>query len=156
MAGFEFRYMLNGGNPVIKTFIMKDTETFTKGDMMNIETGELDLAVTSDVSLCGTFVGTENPENERDADHLRTPGKVAGTTAVTRVRAIISPDAVYSTADANARAAGALLDITGATGAQGLAASSGNEFVVVERKEQNADPTFVLITAPTHYLTKVQ
>ena len=156
MAGFEFRYMLNGGNPVIKDFIMKDTETFTKGDMMNIETGELDLAVAGDLAFCGVFLGTVNPDDERNTAHERTPGKVAGTTAVTKVRAIISPDAVYSTADANTRAAGALLDITGATGAQGLAASSGNEFVVVERKAVAADPTFVLITAPTHYLTKVQ
>lgn len=155
MAGFDWAYNLNGGNgPVIKDFYMKDTETFTKGDLMNVETGEVDLAVTSDANLIGAFVGTVNPDDERDSAHARTPGKVAGTDSTTRVRVIINPDAVYRTTDANARDAGATLDISGATGAQVVAASANTEFVVVETKLQAANPTYVMITPTAHVLQK--
>ena len=47
--GFEWRYNLSGGRPLILTFLMKDSETLTRGDMLNIESGEVDLAATADV-----------------------------------------------------------------------------------------------------------
>ena len=151
--GFEWRYNISGGRPLILTFLMKDTETLTRGDMLNIESGEVDLMVTTDVAAAGVFVGPENPDDSTDAN----PGKVSGTDSTTIVKAIVNPDAVYADPnDTSARLPGALLDISGATGAQTLAAASNNEFVVVERKRQASDETRVQFTAPTHYLSKVQ
>ena len=136
--GFEYRYNLSGGRPLILTFLMKDTETLTRGDMLNIESGEVDLAVTSDAAIAGVFVGPEDPNDAVDGK----PGTVSGTDSTTLVKVIVNPDAVYADAnDTNARLAGATLDISGATGAQTLAASSYTEFVVVERKRQASDET---------------
>ena len=151
--GFEWRYNISGGRPLILTFLMKDTETFTRGDMLNLESGEVDLLVTTDVAAVGVFVGPEDPDDATDGQ----PGVVSGTDSTTVVKAIVNPDAVYAdTNDTSARLAGALLDVSGATGAQTLASSSNNEFVVVERKRQSSDETRVTFTAPTHYLSKVQ
>ena len=55
--GFEWRYNVSGGRPLILTFLMKASETLTRGDMLNIESGEVDLAVTSDAAIAGIFVG---------------------------------------------------------------------------------------------------
>ena len=151
--GFEYRYNLSGGRPLILTFLMKDTETLTRGDMLNIEAGEVDLAVTSDAALAGIFVGPEDPDDAVE----RKPGTVSGTDSTTLVKVIVNPDAVYADAnDTNARLAGATLDISGATGAQTLAASSNTEFVVVERKRQASDETRVMICSSAHYLAKAQ
>ena len=151
--GFKWRYNVSGGRPLILTFLMKDSETFTRGDMLNIESGEVDLMVTSDVAAAGVFMGPFDPDDAVDGK----PGTVAGTDSTTLVKVIVNPDAVYAdTNDTSARLAGALLDISGTTGAQTLASASNNEFVVVERKRQSGDETRVQFTAPTHYLSKVQ
>ena len=151
--GFEWRYNVSGGRPLILTFLMADTETFTRGDMMNVASGEVDLAATADVGLAGIFVGPENPDDAVDGK----PGTVAGTDSTTIVKVIVNPDAVYADAnDTSARLAGALLDISGATGAQTVAASSNTEFVVVERKRQASDETRVQICSTSHYLAKAQ
>ena len=151
--GFEWRYNVSGGRPRILTFLMKDTETFTRGDMMNIESGEVDLAATADVALAGVFVGPENPDDAVDGK----PGTVSGTDSTTIVKVIVNPAAVYAAAnDTSARLAGALLDVSGATGAQTIAASSNTEFVVVERKRQSSDETRVQIASTSHYLAKAQ
>ena len=55
----------------------------------------------------------------------------AGTDSTTRIKCIVDPDAVYAVTDANARLAGATLDITGATGAQAVTTSSNKDVVVV-------------------------
>ena len=114
MAGFTFRYRLSGGAPTIQVLKAKDTETLTKGDMLNLETGEVDLGATADTGFLGVC--------------LDTGARVDSTTDVTF---IADSDAVYGVADANARVQGATLDIAGATGAQGVATSSNKEFVVV-------------------------
>ena len=151
--GFEWRYNVSGGRPLILTFLMKDSETLTRGDMLNIESGEVDLAVTSDAAIAGIFVGPENPNDAVDGK----PGTLSGTDSTTIVKAIVNPDAVYADAnDTNARLAGATLDISGTTGAQTLAASSNTEFVVVERKRQSSDETRVMICSSAHYLAKAQ
>jgi hypothetical protein len=151
--GFEWRYNVSGGRPLILTFLMKDTETLTRGDMLNLESGEVDLMVTSDVAAVGVFLGPENPSDAVDGK----PGTVSGTDSTTVVKVLANPDAVYADPnDTSARLAGALLDISGATGAQTIAAASNNEFVVVERKRQSSDETRIQLTAPTHYLAKVQ
>jgi len=151
--GFDWRYNISGGRPLILTFAMKDTETFTRGDMMNVESGEVDLAVTTDAVIAGIFVGPENPEDAVDGK----PGTLSGTDSTTIVKVIVNPDAVYADAnDTVARLAGALLDISGATGAQTVAASSNTEFVVVERKRQSSDETRLQICSSAHYLAKAQ
>ena len=151
--GFTWRYNVSGGRPLILKLLMKDSETLTKGDMLNLESGEVDLMVTSDVAAVGVFMGPDDPDDATDGQ----PGVVAGTDSTTLVQVIANPDAVYADPnDTNARLAGALLDISGATGAQTLASASNNEFVVVERKRQSSDETRVQFTAPTHYLSKVQ
>jgi len=151
--GFEWRYNLSGGRPLILTFLMKDSETLTRGDMLNIESGEVDLAATADVALAGIFVGPENPDDAVDGK----PGTVSGTDSTTVVKCLVNPDAVYADGnDTNARLAGATLDISGATGAQTVAASSNTEFVVVERKRQSSDETRLQIASTSHYLAKAQ
>lgn len=151
--GFEWRYNVSGGKPLVLTFLMKDSETLTLGDLLNLESGEVDLLATGDTAAVGLFMGPDDPDDAVD----RKPGTVAGTDSTTVVRAIVNPDAVYADVDdTNARLPGALLDVSGATGAQAIASASNNEFVVVARKKQASDPTFVQFTAPTHYLSKVQ
>ena len=151
--GYEWRYNVSGGRPLILTFLMKDTETLTRGDVMNIESGEVDLAATGDAALAGIFVGPENPDDAVDGK----PGTVAGTDSTTIVKVIVNPDAVYADAnDTSARLAGATLDISGATGAQTMAASSNTEFVVIERKRQSSDETRAMICSSAHYIAKAQ
>jgi hypothetical protein len=151
--GFKWRYNVSGGRPLILTFLMKDSETLTRGDMLNLESGEVDLLATGDTSAVGVFTGPDNPNDAVDGK----PGTVSGTDSTTIVRAIVNPDAVYGDKnDTSTRLAGALLDVSGATGAQTLASASNNEFVVVERKREAARETRVQFTAPTHYLSKVQ
>ena len=151
--GYEWRYNISGGRPLILTFLMKDSETFTRGDIMNIESGEVDLAATGDAALAGIFVGPENPDDAVDGK----PGTVAGTDSTTIVKVIVNPDAVYADAnDTSARLAGATLDISGTTGAQTMAASSNTEFVVVERKRQASDETRAMICSSAHYIAKAQ
>ena len=121
--------------------------------MLNVESGEVDLAVTSDAAIAGIFVGPENPDDAVDGK----PGTVSGTDSTTIVKAIVNPAAVYADRnDTSARLAGATLDISGATGAQTVAASSNTEFVVVERKRQASDETRVMICSSAHYLAKAQ
>ena len=151
--GFEWRYNVSGGRPLLLTMAMKDTETLTRGDMLNVESGEVDLCATGDAAIAGVFVGPENPNDAVDGK----PGTVSGTDSTTIVKVIVNPDAVYADAnDTSARLAGATLDISGATGAQTVAASSNTEFVVVERKRQSTDETRLMICSSAHYLAKAQ
>lgn len=112
--GFRFRYRLGGGQPTILNLLFKDNETLTKGDFVNLESGEVDLAATSDVALLGVVLETKT-----------------GVDSTTLIRVIADIDAVYGVYDANARLTGATLDIAGTTGAQTVATSSNKEFVVV-------------------------
>lgn len=132
MAGFKFAFRESGGAPTILDLLFKDTETLTKGDLVNLETGEVDLAATNDDALVGVAMETK-----------------AGTDSTTRIKVIVDEDAVYSVVDANARLAGATLDISGATGAQTVAASS-NKDLVVARESSATEPTLVRIN-PNHH-----
>ena len=138
MAGFTFAYRLSGGAPTILDLLCKDTETLTKGDIANLETGELDLAATADANLVGAIQET-----------------AAGTDSTTRFNVIIDEDAVYSVTDANARLVGATLDISGATGAQGVATSSNKEFVVIAESSAT-EPTLVMFNTGKHFMNKAQ
>jgi hypothetical protein len=131
--GFRFRGRMSGGDATIQLLTYKDTETLTKGDMVNLESGEVDLAATGDTNLLGMVRQT-----------------AAGTDSTTTVEVIVDADAIYEVYDANARVKGATLDISGATGAQTVAASSNKEFVVVEASTAS-EPTRVRFNVGKHH-----
>lgn len=112
--GFKYEGRLSGGPDLMMSLLFKDTETLTKGDLVNLESGTLDLGATNDAAFVGAARETK-----------------AGTTGVTLMEVYWSPDAIYSVYDANARAMGATLDIAGATGAMTVAASSNVDLIVV-------------------------
>ena len=132
-----FRYMGRMGNddvPTVQNLYFKDTETLSKGDMINAESGEADLAATADTTLLGIALETK-----------------AGTDSTTQIEVITDIDAIYAVYDANARSVGDLLDLSGATGAQTVAAASNNEFIVVANS--GADEwTLVRINPAKHAL----
>ena len=138
MAGFTFAFRESGGAPSIVDLLFKDTETLTKGDMANLETGEVDLLAAADARGLGVILETK-----------------AGTDSTTRIKVIIDVDAVYSVVDNNARLLGATLDISGATGAQTVAASSGKELVVA-RESSATEPTLVKFNTGKHAFNKAQ
>ena len=138
MAGFTFRYRLSGGAPTVQVLKAKDTETLTKGDLLNLETGEVDLAATADTNLLGVCLDT-----------------AARTDSTTDVYVITDADAVYGVTDANARVKGATLDISGATSAQAVAASSNKEFVVVAPSTATEE-TLVRVNVGKHADNKAQ
>ena len=145
MPGFRFVGTQSGNAMVMETFIAKNTETLNKGDMAQVDTGEVDLGATGDNELAGMIVGADDPDDEDAA------GAITAVNSTTKLKVITNPDAIYSTEDLNARLVGALLDLTGATGAQGLAASSNNEFVVVKTSTATEE-TEVMIANSAHYL----
>lgn len=130
---FEFAYRLSGGEPTIQDLTFKDTETITKGDFVNLESGEIDLGATADLALVGVALETK-----------------AGTDSVTKLKVITDADAVYSVTDANARLIGATLDVAGATGAQTVATSSNKELVCVATVTAT-EPTLVSILQNRHW-----
>lgn len=138
MAGFTFAYRESGDVPTVQKFLCKDTETLTRGDLANLESGEIDLAAAGDTNLVGAIQQT-----------------AAGTDSTTYFEVITDVDAVYSVVDNNARVVGATLDITGATGAQGVTTSSGKEFVVVAPSSAT-EPTLVKINIGKHFKNKAQ
>lgn len=135
---FVFAFRESGGAPTIVDLLFKDTETLTKGDMVNLETGEIDLAATADANLLGVALETK-----------------AGTDSTTRLKVIIDADAVYSVVDNNARLLGAPLDIAGATGAQTVATSSNKEFICA-RESSATEPTLVKWNVGKHAFNKAQ
>lgn len=139
MAGFRIAGRLSGGAPTIITAKAKDTETLSFGDIANMESGTIDLGATADTALVGPIVSAT----------------VAATTAVTDIQVCIDPDVILETVDANARLAGATLDLTGATGAQGLTTSSNKEFIVLHAKAASAN-TQVLFNTGHHLFNKAQ
>ncbi len=130
--GFRFRGRKNGGVPTIQSIVFKDTETISRGDMCNLETGQLDLGATGDALLLGMAQNTK-----------------AGTSAVTLMDVIVDSDAIYGVYDPVARVKGATLDLSGATGAQTIATSSNKEFVVYATKTA-AQETLVCFNTGKH------
>ncbi|MGB1284892.1 MAG: hypothetical protein ACPG7F_00045 [Aggregatilineales bacterium] len=132
--GFRFDHCQSGESPNIQKLVFKDSETLTKGDLVNLESGEVDLAATADTALLGMVVQT-----------------LAGTDSVTEIEVITSQDAVYRVYDANARVIGATLDIAGATGLMTVAASSNADLVVVANSTASEE-TLVKIAHDSHAL----
>ena len=130
--GFRAMGRMSGGPTTVQTHTFKDDETLYKGDLVNLESGEIDLAATGDTALLGVVQKT-----------------TVGTDSTTTVEVITDPDMVYAVYDANVRAAGALLDISGAAGAQTIAAASNNEFIVVAPSAAD-ELTLVRINPASH------
>jgi hypothetical protein len=131
--GFRPRYRLSGQPFTVLSLLFKDTETITKGDILNLESGEVDLGATNDTTFIGVALQTK-----------------AGTDSTTRIEVISDWDAVYGVYDANARLAGATLDIAGATGAMTVATSSNVDLLVVAESSATEE-TLVMIAHGEHY-----
>src|SRR5512146_454784 len=138
MTGFRFRYRLSGEAPTVQQLTMKDSETLHNGDLANLEEGLVDLAAHEDANLLGAIQQT-----------------VVGSAGVTKVDVIVDADAVYGVVDNNARKKGDTLDITGATGAQGVAASEKKELVVVAPSLATQE-TLVRVNVGKHHDNKAQ
>jgi hypothetical protein len=132
MAGFTFSHLQNGGNaPTIREMVIADGEVLSKGELVNLESGELDAAATGDTALVGAVLA--------DVDNTAD-----GLTA----KVIVDEDAVYAVVDANARLAGATLDI--GSGGLTVAASSNADLIVVKTCT-DAEPTLVAFNN-THFM----
>lgn len=130
--GFHFSHYLNGEKkPITRKYYFKDTETLTKGDIVNLETGEVDLGATGDTALVGVVNETK-----------------AGTDSTTEIEVIVGWDAVYRVYDPNARVEGAILDFAGTTGAMTVAADANHDLVVVANSSAS-EPTLVMLH-PAH------
>lgn len=136
--GFRYRGRVSGGYPTFQDLTYKDNETLSKGDLANLETGEIDLAATADTNLIGLIYETQ-----------------VGVDSTTKAKVIIDPDIILGVYDANARVKGATLDISGATGAQTVATSSNKEFVVYADSTAN-DETLLVINIGKHHHNKAQ
>lgn len=113
MAGFTWCGSLDGSEPIIQKFPVKNAVVITAGEMLNLESGEADSAATNDTALIGAAV--EDVDNTADGLY---------------VHAIINPGAIYEVTDANARVAGAALDL--ASGAMGVTTDSNHDLLVTE------------------------
>ena len=131
-AGFRFRGRVSKMPPTIQTLTIKDTETLTKGDLVTLESGEIDLAATDDSTILGVVLNT-----------------AAGTDSTTTYEVIVDADAIYGVYDASARVKGATLDISGTTGAMTVTTSS-NADVTVYAPSSADQETLVMITHGEH------
>ena len=131
MAGFEFAYLANGGTaPTIQNIVVADAEVLSAGELVNLESGELDAAATADTALVGAMVQDVNNADDGLSGHV-----------------ITDQDAVYSVEDNNARVIGATLDI--AAGGMGVTTSSNADLIVV-RTSTATERTLVMFNN-THY-----
>lgn len=136
--GFRYRGRLSGGPPTIQDILAADTATYYKGDVVNLESGEADPAVTTDTNIAGVVLET-----------------IACTDSTTYVKVITDGDAIYGVYDANARVKGATLDIAGSAGAYTIGASSNKELVVVAASDADKE-TLVRFNVGKHHENKAQ
>jgi uncharacterized protein YbcI len=114
MAGFSFRYRINGDSPTVRRLRFRDSGRLTKGDMLHFDGAEVGLIGSGTDDLVGIACETK-----------------AGTAATSHIEVIVDEDAVYGIGDANTRAKGAHLDFNGGTGAQGVGEGPQNLLEVV-------------------------
>jgi uncharacterized protein YbcI len=132
MPGFDFRYRLGGGPPTIRSVMFKNTMTLTSGDMLNFEGSMVDIGALGDTALLGAARET-----------------LSGEAGKTYIRVIADADAVYAADDPSARTGGDPLELTGATGAQGVATGSSELVVVADCTAD--EPTLVRIADGRHH-----
>ncbi|GIL09285.1 MAG: hypothetical protein BroJett033_7960 [Chloroflexota bacterium] len=135
-AGFQYMGREGKGKDWIQELTFKDTETLTRGDIVNLESGEVDLGATNDSGFLGIALETK-----------------AGTDSTTKIWCHVAPDAIYSVYDPNVRALGDKLDLTGTTGAQTVTTSSNADFIVVGGLGAD-ERTLVMFTAAETWLKR--
>lgn len=128
---FIFAYNLQGGAPIIEDITVANAVVLSKGEMVNLESGELTTAVTADTTLVG--VAAEDCDNTADG---------------LKCAVVTNEDAVYSVIDLNARLKGATLDIE--TGALLVTGTSNADLIVVE--DSTATEKTLVTFNNTHYL----
>jgi uncharacterized protein YbcI len=133
VPGFEFRYRLSGKPATIERFVFRNTRTLSRGDMVNLEHGEVDLGATGDRALVGTALETLDGERSR-----------------TSIRVIVDADAVYGVADPRARLKRATLDLAGQTAGHSVGPSV-NADLMVDVASAAADETLVRINDGRHH-----
>lgn len=136
-GGFRYRFRKTGEHragvgPTIQSLTVASSETLTKGDLVNLESGEIDLAATGDAALLGMVLNTKD-----------------GTASTTEYEVIIDADAVYAVYDPNARSIGDTLDISGTTGEMTVAASTNADLTVYANSGADQE-TLVYITHGEH------
>jgi len=137
-AGFRIRGRISGGAIHYQDILSKDTATHTKGDIVNVETGEVHLGAAADTALIGPVMET-----------------VSCTDSTTKVRVCTDPDVILEIYDPNARVIGATLDLSGATGAMTQTTSSQKDFVVYETSTAT-EPTLLIFNQGHHLFRKDQ
>lgn len=128
---FELAYTLHGGDAHKLSLPIKSGQTLTRGMLVELDAGELKIAVTASADILGMYTGA-------DPD-------ISGNGVC-----YVDPAAVYRTTDASARAVGAPLDIV--AGALTVGASTNADLVVVGKSPANA-PTLVKIATTQHAFT---
>jgi uncharacterized protein YbcI len=128
MPGFAYRYRTDGGRPTVDRFLQSSPAPVSEGDMLTLENGHVRVGATGDGALLGAATGNGDGE---------------------AIEAITDADAVYAVADAFARALDATLDLTGSTGAQGVAEGPNGDLTVVVAGAA-ADETLVRISVGKH------
>lgn len=129
---FEWAYSLDGSDPVIQTFVVKASAVLSEGEMVNLESGEVDAGVTNDAAFVGIAVA--DCDNTADGES---------------VRCIVNRFAVYKCTDANARTVGDTLDL--ASGGLGVTTNSNADLLVV-KSSSATEPTYVMVTVGNHWL----
>jgi len=132
MANFEFAYTLDGSDPIIEEFVVKNAVVLSAGEFVNLESGEVDSGATNDTAFVG--IAVEAVDNTSDGES---------------VKCIVNRYAVYRVTDANARTVGDTLDL--ASGALGVTTNSNADFLVVKTTSAT-EPTYVMVTAGNHWL----
>jgi uncharacterized protein YbcI len=129
MGGFRFRYRLNGSPPTLERLALSKAEALSEGDLLQLEAGEVALAVTGDGNLLG-------------AAQARSDGTAF-------IEVITDADAVYAVTDPDSRLAEDSLDLTGTTGSQGVNKGPNRDFAVVVGSS-DTEETLVRVSVGRH------
>jgi uncharacterized protein YbcI len=133
MPGFEFRYRLGGGAPTVESLPFRSRRPLAAGDMVSLDAGEVALAATGDEALLGVAVETSTTTAEQG-----------------KLKVITDSDAVYAVANGHSRASNGTVDLTGATGDQGIGEGPNGDLAVVLESGET-DETLVRISAGKHW-----
>lgn len=123
-AGFKWAGSIDGSEPILRTFTVKASAVISRGEMLNLESGEADEGATNDAAFLGP--ATEDVDNTVDGH---------------TVECIVNPGAIYAVVDANVRTAGDKLDL--ASGGLGLTTDSNHDFLVWADSTAS-EPTLVI------------
>jgi hypothetical protein len=122
MAGFRFKYMLNGGVVYLTSFTVKSGASINKGDICKITSGEAEPAASGDITIFGVAAN--------DAD--------SGETVK-----LYPTNAVYGVTDANARNCGEGIDISATS--DGVTTKSNADLAIV-RNSTSSEETLVAVS----------